>query len=177
MRLGLKKQLGLTLVELMVTITIAAVLLALGVPTMREGLDRNNINKAARDMRTTLSLARDAALTRGVPVRLCPSADQATCGGTYNDGWLIHLNPNSDAVLDANEEVLRAFEGVSNRVDIVASGNAGFTTRGYATAAVTFTFCNASHDTQTNIMRQRLELTASGVVSVVDRGTYTCVAP
>jgi len=171
MRLGSNKQAGFTLLELMVVVAMAAILASLAGPSFKKSIDRNNINKAARDMRTSLTLARDAALTRVTTVRMCASSDHATCTGAYRAGWLIYIDTNGDATLSSGEEVLRSFEGVSSNINITATAAAGFNSRGYATNAATFKFCDTTNNAT---ISQALEITVAGVVSPLARGTYTC---
>ena len=47
---------------------------------------------------SALMLARSESVKRGVPVSLCKSANQASCtaSGTFEQGWLIFVDPNSD---------------------------------------------------------------------------------
>jgi type IV fimbrial biogenesis protein FimT len=65
-------------------------------------------------MLTALNFARSEAVKRGAIVSLCPSADQASCGGTdWSGGWIAFVNPNGDATVDAGEVILRVWEALS----------------------------------------------------------------
>jgi len=87
---------GFTLVELMVVIAIAAILLAIALPSFQ-----------GNEMLASLSLARSEAIrsTRGGGV--CPSADGATCAADWNSGWLVWSEVNGDGALDAGDTVVR----------------------------------------------------------------------
>ena len=82
-------QTGFTLVELMVTITVLAVLLGVGVPSFQATIQGNRITTAANDLVAALQYARSEAVRRGVNVTVCSSNDQATCSGTWTDGWVV----------------------------------------------------------------------------------------
>ncbi|HEY0661789.1 MAG TPA: GspH/FimT family pseudopilin [Lysobacter sp.] len=82
---------GFTLVELMVTLAVAAILLALATPSLAELLRRNRIAAANNELVTALNVARAEALRRGRPVTVCASADQRSCAASTNwaTGWVV----------------------------------------------------------------------------------------
>mgnify|MGYP001190422940 FL=1 len=87
-------------------------LVALGVPAYTE-FPRNNRRAAVlNEFNASLSLARSEAISRGLPVAVCKTADGATCGGNgvrWEQGWLVFVNRDNDSppVVDAGETVLR----------------------------------------------------------------------
>ena len=104
-------QSGFTLIELMVTISVLAILLALGLPSFQSSLRSNRVATATNEMIASISLARSEAIrsTRGGGV--CASADGAACGGTWSDGWLVWADANANGGLDAGETGLRYSRG------------------------------------------------------------------
>lgn len=94
-----RRQHGLTLIEMLVTLAVAIVLLAIGIPAF-QGMEANNRAAVlAQGLVSALTLARTEALGRGVPVAVCPkdAADvpgqvpSTTCGTNANwpNGWLV----------------------------------------------------------------------------------------
>ena len=88
----MNKQSGFTLIELMVTISILAILLGIGVPSFRTMIEESRIRSVSTDIVRALELARSEAVKRGTPITLCASSDQATCSGTWVNGWLVKDN-------------------------------------------------------------------------------------
>ena len=106
---------GFTLVELMVTLSVMAVLLAIAVPSFRDTIRRNRVTSASNALLATLNYARSEAIDRGQLVTLCPSADAANCtsGGTsWGAGWLVYSYPagatSSNAAYATGNLLLRA---------------------------------------------------------------------
>ncbi len=80
---------GFTLLELMVTITVLGILVALAVPSYSSLINRNRVRNAAEQMRSDFSLARSEALKRSsnVTISFARSADGATwCYGLNSGG-------------------------------------------------------------------------------------------
>lgn len=94
---------GFTLVELMVTVAVLTITLAIGVPQMRTFVDKQQSRASQEALRSAINLARSEALKRSGRVSLCPinSDGTKTCAGTtdvnsWNNGWLIFVDyPNS----------------------------------------------------------------------------------
>jgi len=89
---------GFTLIELMVTMAMAAILLTVGVPSFQSMIRNNRAATHMNEMISALNLARSEAAKRGGRVSLCPSTDQATCtGGTnWNNGWIVFVDISTD---------------------------------------------------------------------------------
>lgn len=91
-----RRQRGFSLLELMITITVVAILLAIAVPSFRDVIRRNQVSSASNELLAGLSYARTEAITRGQLVSMCPSADGASCtanGKAYEPGWLVYTYP------------------------------------------------------------------------------------
>jgi len=107
-----KRQLGFTLVELLVTIAVAAVILAIGVPSFRGTIAANRLTSLTNDMVGTLAQARSEAIRRGVRVTVCISNDDGTdCSTTrsWDQGWIVFVDTTRSgaaAAVDAGETVL-----------------------------------------------------------------------
>lgn len=76
---------GFGLIELMVTITIAAILLGLAVPSMRDFIMSQRVKSASYDIVYTLNLARSEAIKRNATVTVAPAATG------WKDGWSVTI--------------------------------------------------------------------------------------
>jgi len=111
---------GFTLIELMVTLAVAAILLTVGVPAFQEMLRNNRAATHANEFLTALNFTRSEAIKRGRNISLCPSSNQTACGGAnWAVGWIAFVDADNDGVVDAGEELLRAWGALS--------GNPSFT--------------------------------------------------
>jgi type IV fimbrial biogenesis protein FimT len=83
---------GLTIVELMTALALAAVILGMAVPSFRRLWGAVSLGSGASQMMASLHRARSAAILRNVPVVVCLSADDSTClvsAAERASGWLV----------------------------------------------------------------------------------------
>ena len=134
---------GLTLIELMVTLAIVVILTALGVPAFGQLLKTRAVSSHVETFGSAVRLARSESLKRGIPIRLCVTADpdaaSPACAGTlpaqgWASGWLM---------LDSNGQVLRVQQSLSSSGGVdTAALTIQFSPNGLTTLSTdaTFTF-------------------------------------
>lgn len=110
---------GFSLVELVVTVAIAAILAAIAIPSFRSMINSSRLSSHANELVASLQLARSEAIKRNARVSVCGSANGATCGGGWAKNWLT--------VLESDGSVLRA-NAVKEPVEL-SSGVARITFR------------------------------------------------
>lgn len=104
---------GFTLVELMVTLAVAAILLTVAVPSFTDLIRTNRLTTKTNLFTTALNLARSEAIKRNVKVVVCKGANGAcNTGNEWEDGWTVFADQDDDGVVDAGEAV-RVFEALS----------------------------------------------------------------
>lgn len=126
------RQKGFTLIELAVTLAVVAILVALGLPSFQGALRSNRVTSTSNELLTAFTLARSEAVrsTRGAGV--CASINGTACGGTWNDGWLVWVDTNTNGALDAGENVVRFTQG-RGKMNLAGSAQAlAFDARGRA---------------------------------------------
>lgn len=79
-------QRGFSLIELMITITVAAVLLALAIPSFRDTLIRNELTTANNDWVAAANMARAEAIKRSANVVICGANTPGSGLGSNGDG-------------------------------------------------------------------------------------------
>lgn len=101
------EQQGYTMLEVLMVIAIAAILVAVALPSMQDTISRNARDSIQLDLLTSLALARSQAVTLSVTTSVCHSANQTSCsnstGSDWNDGWLVFSDFDGDGVLDSGD--------------------------------------------------------------------------
>lgn len=88
-RSGACTQQGFTLVELMVTIAILAIVASIATPSYSEVQLSYKLRSYSNDILASAHMARSEAIKSNTTVLLCASADGTSCGGAWQDGWVI----------------------------------------------------------------------------------------
>lgn len=118
--------LGFTLIELMVTIAVLAILVAMAAPSFRSILEAQRMRAAAFDLMADLTLARSEALKRGqilAPVTLTPVS------GNWAAGWNI----------TAGAEIIGTKNAVGSGVTINGPASVTFDRNGRVSSALAVT--------------------------------------
>lgn len=174
----IEKNRGFTLLELLVTISVAAIILSFGVPSFMDVVRNGRAATNANDFVTALAIARSEAVKRGARVTVCASDDQATCGGDWEDGWIVFADSaaTDDTDPPVVDTVLRVWgpPGGDPSVAITASDGSSvtpnwirFLPRGSArtTATMPVTF-NMQIANCSNLQGRNIELNAVGRTTV-----------
>lgn len=120
---------GFTLIELMVTLAVMAIVLGISAPNIQQFIRDSRITTQTNELVGLLNLARSQAIHEGHRSEICTSSDQQQCGnGGWADGWLVWVDRNDNNSLDA-DEVARIGGAISIQTATQSrnSANAGFT--------------------------------------------------
>lgn len=93
---------GFTLVELMITVAVFAIVAAIAAPAMQAMVAASRLNGATSELVTALQLARSEAIRRNARVTVCASADGTTCSGSGDwNRWIVTGRDNTTGTIDA----------------------------------------------------------------------------
>ena len=154
---------GFTLLELLITVAIAAIILGLGVPAFTEVVARNRMASEVNELIGALALARSEAVTRAANVTLCPGGldadDDAECSGVnWHEGYVVYATRP-----DGSFEALRVLEGDDDAVIEISDNFTGnqvtYNAEGSSSAG-TLTLC----DTKGNAEARDIVVSPSGRV-------------
>jgi type IV fimbrial biogenesis protein FimT len=109
-----KKLAGFTLIELMVTLSVLAILLAVAVPSFMSSMETNRISSYLQEASGAVRYTRSEAIKRNQSVTMCASSDQSTCTGNWNQGWIIFVDQDENGVRAASEQLLRVKDGFAS---------------------------------------------------------------
>ena len=117
--------LGMTLVELLFALALAAVLLSLAVPAYRGFTAESRLSSTTNLLVAHLNAARNEAVTRGEPVTVCVSVDESSCTDStgWEYGWIMFTDSEGEpGVRDGDDELLFTARPQSHDVSLQADG-------------------------------------------------------
>jgi type IV fimbrial biogenesis protein FimT len=134
---------GFTLLELLCVLSIAAVLVALAVPSWRQPLAAAAVRSAASQALSGLALARRTALATGRTVTLCLTSDLSRCDVAGRE-WMLFSNEDSGSLArrESGEALLRRWP-LPREVQVNSTRPyAWYLPQPRSAATVTFDFCH-----------------------------------
>src|SRR5260221_986384 len=150
---------GFPITELMVTVSVAAILMAIAIPNMRNFLRNNRLTSGVNDLLHSIQVARTEAIKRQQgSVVVCgttdPAAGTAALTCTYDTfrGWFVFQDTNGNWQRDAGEPVIETHTLIAASVtvkpdangDIVSFGPSGFANpAGAKVPTATLIMCDA----------------------------------
>jgi type IV fimbrial biogenesis protein FimT len=118
---------GFTLIELMITLTVAAILLGLAAPSFIGIIKDSRLTTQINSLAASLNLARSEAIKRSLTVTVCKSNDQTACGGNWHDGWIVYEDIDGNGAVDPGDTIIRINSALSNGNTLVFPGRSRVT--------------------------------------------------
>ncbi|MDP5145129.1 GspH/FimT family pseudopilin [Shewanella sp. ULN5] len=150
---------GFTLVELMVTIAVAAILLTIGVPSLTSIYEGVRVNNNVEKIHNIMAFARNQAISYGATVNVCPFASATSCGATtdWSNGIRVYLN-NADG-----EHELRVIDSFNSQDKVKGAASVlSFTAEGMVSAGSgNIIYCPGAKDADS----KSVNVSTSGLIS------------
>ncbi len=151
----MKRSSGFTLIELMVTLSVMAILATLAAPSFTSLIQNSRTTTQTNELVAALNLARSEAVKRGVDVQVTPE------DGSFVNGWCVHLMPDCD-----EDRVLRIYPemrqvAVTNSASVRFDGRGAKVDPGNLAMGIAPQSCAAGSD-----RRRELSVSNTGRVSV-----------
>jgi len=100
---------GFTIIELMITVALAAVLLAIGIPSLTTLVRNNTLATQTNTILSSIHYARSQTITKNTNITIQPIVS----GTDWTQGWIV---------TDGTADGVRQFEAIDNASLIVDTG-------------------------------------------------------
>ena len=143
-RLPASRRHGFTLIELMISLAVLVLLLAVAVPSMQEFTANNQLVATKSNFAAALALARTEAAKRGRMVALQALGSGPT-GNEFANGWEIAVDDDGDGSLATGETRVRKNSVTLERIKLGGTPLVGFRATGalVGSTAQVYTLCRS----------------------------------
>lgn len=120
---------GVSLIELLIGVAVAAILTLQSLPTLRQWIDQRAVLDHAEALRSALRLARAQAMRRDAEVTVCAlqlrrPAEQARCAEDSKDwsaGWMVFVDDGQRGQMDTDDRVLLVHQGLTHQGRVLST--------------------------------------------------------
>ncbi len=188
---------GFSLIELLVTVAVLAILLAVAVPGFQGMMASAALRAATNDVIAAMAHTRSLAIKEGARVTMCKSSNGTACAttGDWEQGWIIFVDsvrnsPWTNASVDVGESVGFYTQALSGNV--VVRGNSGASQyvsysadglsrqlNGSSLANATIRVCSTSSALADSQRARDITINSTGRVAVTTAASVTsaCAGP
>ena len=144
---GLKTT-GFSVLELMFTVSLAAIVLVLGMPALQQFRQNRMMTAAVSSLHHHLALARNEAVNLNIQVVSCPGNLETGCAGStdWQNGWIMFTDINGDNEHNDSEMITRHGPSFENLIIRSTNGRKflRFSPTGYAPGSnMSIRFCDS----------------------------------
>ena len=174
---------GFSLYDMLTTLAVVSMIATVAVPSFHQLLYSQRMTTAMNTLISALYLARSESIKRGETAVLCPSSDGRGCvqrGNIWEEGYLLYIDSNDNARVDAEEIVVRHFETTTGlRVQTSADrDDIRYLPNGLASGTnATFKFCDAHNRGAPRTVIVSNSGRARTSSRMPDGGAITCPVP
>ena len=125
-----ERQSGFTLIELVITVLVGGILLAIGLPSFGNLIKSNRLTAQTNDVLTAIHVARNEAVNRGHNVRVI-----SINGDTdWAFGWQVRLDVNNNGNIDSPttiDIVLRNYDAIKKATLVSTDSSIAYESTGF----------------------------------------------
>jgi type IV fimbrial biogenesis protein FimT len=171
---------GVTLIELMVTLTVLGVLTAVALPSFSDAFLSNRLASFSNSFVASAQLARSEAIKRNASVKMCRSSTGTSCAtsGGWQQGWIIFADTGAGAnsandTVDSDETRVHYQQAISTDYSFTGSSySISFQASGLIASQISLILCRSSP--APGSQERAVVVSTSGRVSVAGTRTGSC---
>ena len=144
---GLNRQRGVTLLEMLIALAISAIVLTVVAPNIQSMIAKNRISAEINELSGIIQYARFSAIDESSLALVCPSNDFATCSTNWNQAKIVFIDANNNGNRDTSEPLLMSTSAASNTNNFTGPvAPISFSETGESNTLITIKVCPSTND-------------------------------
>lgn len=145
----MRSQKGVTLLEMMITVAIVAIVLTSVAPSIQGILVQNRIIGEINELSGIIQFARHSAIDEQTDTVVCPTEDFTNCSNNWDNAKMVFMDLDANGVRGVNEDILVATSVISDVNDMTGpAGGLTFLPSGAANANATILLCHQNNNSE-----------------------------
>ena len=164
-RFGVCAVAGFTMIELMVTLAVLAILLGIAVPSFSQFSFSSKLRSYSNEIVASAVLARSEAIKRNQAVTLCVSSNGTSCAsGSWESGWIVRTSGG---------EVIHRQQPITDGFKVIGSvSSIAFQPSGVGSTQATLKVCRATPSL--GDQESEVSISATGRTAVERKASSSC---
>lgn len=159
-----RNQQGMTLIEMLITLAVAAIVLTVVAPSVQTIIAKNRTTSEINELSAIIQFARFTAIDQTSTTLVCPTGNYATCSTNWNQPKIVFIDDNGNGNRDTSEPLLLSSTGISSSNTMTGPTDPiSFFDSGATNGSVSIKVCPNSKDTK---MARAININAQGRVRV-----------
>ena len=145
----MRKQHGLTLVELLIVLAIVTVLITMVAPNISSILQRNLVVAQVNESSALIQFARGTAINEATTTTVCATTDFNQCNANWRNSMMAFTDVDGNGNRGNNEPLLMVVEAPQASLRVTGPNAAvNFAEDGSASTNASFLFCHQNGDVE-----------------------------
>ena len=104
---------GMTIIEMLISLSIIAILLTVVAPSVQSILKSNKVTADVNNLSALARQARFTAINERADVVLCPTTNYSSCSGSWSNAKMVFIDNNGNGNRDTDERLIASADPLS----------------------------------------------------------------
>lgn len=142
----MRRQKGVSLIELLVGMAIMGIVLTIGLPSMNDMLVRSQVTAQVNELSAVIQFARHNAINEQATSVLCPTTNFSTCTNNWDDPKMVFTDLDNNGIRGTGEDMLAGAGNILENFNLTGpAGNISFQGNGSVASPATLLLCHTDN--------------------------------
>ncbi|MDP5031479.1 MAG: GspH/FimT family pseudopilin [Paraglaciecola sp.] len=142
-------QKGVTLIEILISLAIVAIIMTAVAPSIQSILIKNKIASQINELSAVIQFARNNSIDQQISTVVCPSSDYSVCSNDWDAPKIVFIDIDGNGDRGSDEELIATTEAISPNNYVTGPANSlMFLPNGEASGNYTLLICHTDKEAE-----------------------------